>query len=162
VDFSFEHRFDAAVDTVAEAILDEDYQRSLDGIEPLRKRELLEQVELEAGRVVRRTRCVLGTDLGAAKRFLGDAEPAWIEEATWDPDDLRWTWVIQPEVARELLSSRGTMELLDKGDQTLRRVTGTVKIKVPLYGGRVEGLIVNGLERAYGAEADRLADWLDR
>lgn len=162
VDFSFEHHFDADLPTVAEAILNEDYQRSLDGIEPLKKRELLDQVEKGNGRVVRRTRCVLGTDLGAAKRFLGDADPAWIEEATWNPAGSRWEWVIQPEVAGELLSSHGTMELLDKGDQTLRRVTGVVKIKVPLYGGRVEGWIVQGLEQAYAGEAERLASWLER
>ena len=46
-------------------------------------------------------------------------------------------------------------------DQTLRLVTGTVKVKVPLYGGRVEGVIVQGLEQAYAEEATRLAKWLN-
>jgi hypothetical protein len=161
VDFSFDHYFDAPIDVVAEAILDIEYQHSLDELELLEKRHVLEQTEKGDGRVVRRTRCVLGVDLGAAKRFLGDAEPAWVEEATWDPKGWRWDWVILPEVAAELLSSHGTMELLEDGEGTLRRVTGTVKIKVPLYGGRVENTIVEGLERAYEEEAERLERWLE-
>lgn len=161
MDFSFEHRFDTPLKDVAEAILDEAYQASLDGMEPLKKRDLLGQEE-KGGRVVRRTRCVLGTDLGAAKRFLGNAEPAWIEESTWDEARQRWNWVIKPEVAKELLESQGTIDLVDEGDQTLRKVTGFVKIKVPLYGGKVENLIVRGLEEAYENEAGILREWLDR
>jgi hypothetical protein len=160
VDFSFDHRFDATPDEVAETLLDEDYQASLDGIRPLKKRQVLEQVEKGDGVVVRRTRCVLGTDLGAAKRFLGDNEPAWVEEATWDPDRQRWEWVIHPEVAADLLSSAGSIELRQDGEGTVRRVTGVVKVKVPLYGGKVEGVIVSGLEEAYDEEATRLAKWL--
>ena len=161
MDFAFDHRFDADRGTVAGVLLNEDYQRSLDGTKPLKERRVLEQAEQAGGRVLRRTRCVLGTDLGAAKRFLGNAEPAWVEEATWDPDRERWEWVILPEVGADLLSARGTIALHDEGGQTVRRVTGSVRVSVPLYGGRVEKIIVQGLERAYAEEADRLAAWLD-
>ena len=162
MEFAFEHRFAAPADVVAEALLDHDYQASLDGIEPLKERRVLEQTERPGGVVVRRTRCVLGTDLGAAKRFLGNAEPAWVEEATWDPAERRWEWVILPEVAAHLLSSQGTIDLEDAGDESVRRVTGRVEVKVPLYGGRVENVVVQGLERAYSEEAERLAAWLER
>ena len=43
-----------------------------------------------------------------------------------------------------------------------RTVTGEVKVRVPLYGGKVEGWIVNGVSRAYDEEAQRLAAWLER
>ena len=162
MDFAFEHRFDASPAAVAEVLLDPAYQASLDGIEPLEERRVLEQTERADGIVVRRTRCVLGADLGAAKRFLGNAEPAWVEEATWHPRKSLWEWVILPEVAAHLLSSRGTIELRENGDETVRRVTGKVEVKVPLYGGRVEAVVVQGLERAYEEEADRLATWLER
>lgn len=161
MEFSFDHRFDAPIEEVAGALLDEGYQKSLDGIRPLKKRDVIDQVEGDGGRVLRRVRCVLGTDLGAAKKFLGGAEPAWVEEATWHPDRRRWEWVILPEVAADLLTSSGTIELHEQGDETLRRVRGVVKVKVPLYGGRVEGVIVNGLQEAYAEEATRLAKWLE-
>ncbi len=145
---------------MANALLDEGYQRSLDGIGPLKKREILAQTGGGGGQVVRRTRCVLGTDLGAAKRFLGDAEPAWVEEATWDPGRHRWQWVIHPEVGADLLSAAGSIELHDGDGGTMRRVQGAVKVRVPLYGGRVENIIVKNLEQTYADEATRLAKWL--
>jgi hypothetical protein len=52
------------------------------------------------------------------------------------------------------------MELKPSEHGTIRVVLGTVKVRVPLYGGRVEGWIIDGLERAYDEEAQRLADWL--
>ena len=161
VDFLFEHRFDAPRKEVAEALLDEDYQASLDGMEPLKKRDVLEQRESADG-VIRRSRCVLGTDLGGAKKFLGNAEPAWVEEAVWYEAEQTWAWVIQPEVAADILSSEGKTELIDEGDETLRRVSGWVKIRIPLYGGRVENVIVQGLEEAYDNEAKRLKAWLEK
>lgn len=160
MDFLFEHRFDASLKEVAEALLDEDYQASLDGMKPLKKRDVLEQWE-SGNKVIRRSRCVLGTDLGGAKKFLGDAEPAWVEEAVWDEPRQTWDWVIKPEVAADILSSEGKTELIDEGDETLRRVSGFVKIRIPLYGGRVEKVIVQGLEEAYDNEADRLRKWLE-
>lgn len=161
MDFEIEQRFSAPADAVAEALLDTDYQASLHDVGPLKDRELLEQRRERSGRVVRRVRCVLGRDLGAAKKFLRGADPAWVEEAHWDPDGMKWEWRIHPEVAAELLSAEGEIVLHEKGDDTVRVVTGNVKVKVPLYGGRVEEVIVKELEAAYSDEADRLTAWLE-
>jgi hypothetical protein len=160
VDFAFEHAFAAAPDEVAAAILDRGYQASLVDLEPLAGREVLSQESTSNGLVVRRVRCVLGTDLGAARKFLGNSEPAWIEEATWHPEEMLWRWHVIPEVARELLDASGSMALEDSDGETIRRVEGTVRVKVPLFGQRVEGVVVDGLERAYEEEASRLAAWL--
>lgn len=157
MDFTIEHRFGVDPDTVAEALLDVGYQSSLDGIGPLSERELLEQKVLDDGRVWRRIRCVLGIELpGAARKLLGDSDPAWVEEATWHPDEMRWEWTIVPEVAGELLESTGSMELSGGRGQTVRTVSARVKVKVPIFGGKVEGWIVDGLERAYDEEARAL------
>jgi Protein of unknown function (DUF2505) len=160
VDFELRHHIDAGVDEVASALLDPDFQASLADVGGLKSREVLEQKKEGGGKVVRRVRCVLGRDLGPAKRFLGNAEPAWVEEAHWSPDELTWSWRILPEVAAELLAASGTTLLRATGDTTERVVAGTVKVKVPLYGSRVEGVIVRNLEEAYSEEADRLQSWL--
>lgn len=162
VDFQISHSFDAPVERVAAAILERDYQRSLSGVGQLKSREVLSQEADDDGRVTRRIRCVLGIDLGAAKRFVGDGEPAWIEEATWYPELQRWEWVIHPEVGADLLAAQGAIALRSEDDTTVRRVEGSVGVRVPLYGGRVERWIVDGLERAYDDEAVRLAQWLER
>jgi hypothetical protein len=162
VDFAFEHWFEAPPEAVAGALLDLDYQRSLSEIDVLSDREVLNQEEADDGRVVRRVRCVLGVDLGGAKRFIGDSEPAWVEEARWDPATRKWEWLIHPEVAKELLSASGYIEIDGSEEESVRIVSGNVKVKVPLYGGKVEAAIVRGLETAYAQEAEKLAEWLDQ
>jgi hypothetical protein len=162
VDFAFEHWFEAPPEQVAEALLDPDYQDTLKGIDALSDREVLAQEEGGDGRVNRRVRCVLGIDLGGAKRFIGDADPAWIEEATWDPETHRWEWEILPEVAKDLLTASGYIEIDGSEEESVRIVSGNVKVKVPIYGGKVEAVIVRGLESAYSQEAEKLTEWLDR
>ncbi len=162
MDFEIEHSVTGAPEHVAEVLLDPEYQASLgDHLGPLSHREVLEQNEMDDGRVVRHIRCVLDIDIdGPARKFIGNADPAWVEEAVWYPDKHIWEWKILPEVAKELLAANGTIELRADGATTTRLVTGTVKVRVPLYGGKVEGWIVDGLEEAYADEAGHLEAWL--
>lgn len=163
VDFEIAHEFDASAEEVADALLDEGFQDGLCDLGSLEVREVLDQQERSDGTVLRRTRCVLDVQItGTAEKFLGNQRPAWIEEAVWHPDRMEWTWKIHPEVAGELLDAKGTISIQDDGEAAVRTVAGTVKVKVPLYGSKVEGWIVNGIEAAYEEEADRLADWLER
>jgi hypothetical protein len=159
--FTVTHSFTQPPDAVAEAILDEDYQHSLENVESVETRELLSQEERPDGTVVRRTRCVLDLQItGMAKSFIGDGDPAWVEEAVWHPDRMEWTWVVIPEVAEGLLDAKGTISIRENGGGTERVVEGDVKVKVPLYGGKVEGWIVDGIEQGYAEEAERLEEWL--
>ena len=160
MNFEITHTFDARPDEVAQAMLDEDYQRSLITLGKLR-RELLDQKAGANGHVVRRTRCVLDVEIsGVAKKFIGEGDPAWVEKAIWNEEAMLWSFTIDPEIAKELLEARGTIRLSDDGDGTLRIVEGQVKVRVPLYGVKVESWIVNGLTDAYDEEAERLRAWL--
>jgi hypothetical protein len=160
MNFEFAHHIPFAREEVAQALLDRRFQDSLTNLGPLSERKVISQ-ETTGEKVVRSTRCVLGMELpSAAKRFIGGADPAWTEEAIWDPAAMTWEWIIRPEVAAHLLRASGTIELLDTGDGTLRRVAGSIGVAVPLYGGRVEKWIAKGLEDAYAEEADRLVKWL--
>lgn len=161
VDFQIEHHLDAAPQAVADVLLDQSFQDSLKDLEGLAERRVLSQTEVD-GRVERRTRYVLDIQLGGpARAFLGDGDPAWIEVARWDPRTFTWDWVVQPEVAGELLDASGEIELIGHSGRTARRVLGKVTVKVPLYGSRVEGWIVEGLNRAYEEEALRIRRWLE-
>lgn len=141
-------------------MLDEDYQRSLKRLGKLR-RELLDQKARADGDVVRRTRCVMDIEIsGIAKTFIGEGDPAWVEEATWNEEAMLWSFTIDPEIAKELLEAKGSIQLADDGDGALRTVEGRVKVKVPFYGSKVEGWIVEGLTDAYDEEAERLRAWL--
>lgn len=159
--FEISHSFEASPEELAEAMLDENYQESLADVGALKARELLSQRRRSDGTVKRRVRCVLGVAIsGPARTFLGKSDPAWVEEATWSPQTMTWEWVIRPEVAKELLDAKGAIEVKANGEGASRRVSGEVKIRVPIYGARVEGLIVEGIRHAYDEEAERLRAWL--
>lgn len=161
MDFEISHRFGADLDEVARVLLDADYQQSLSGVGALSERRVLDQREMADGSVRRRVRCVLRMDVaGTIRKFLGNADPAWVEDALWYPEKHLWEWRIVPEVGAELLTSHGWITLRGRDGTTERLVAGTVRVRVPLYGGRVEGIIVDGLRRAYEEEALHLAAWL--
>jgi hypothetical protein len=161
VEFEISHAFPATPAELAAVLLDAGFQSSLAEVSnALSAREVLSQEERSDGTIVRRVRCVLGVDLGAAKTFIGDGEPAWVEEAVWDPEAMTWTWEIDPEVGGQLLNASGTVALEGDTDKSSRTVRGEVRVKVPIYGGRVEQLIVDHLKRAYGEEARRIERWL--
>ncbi|MDQ4064857.1 MAG: DUF2505 domain-containing protein, partial [Actinomycetota bacterium] len=129
VRFDLVHHFPVSVDDVAAALLDPEFQSSLSDIGALKERTVVSERHEGNGRVVREIRCVLALKVsGAAKSFLGDSEPAWIQEETWDPGSRTWTWVVRPEVAKELLTAHGST--LVRGDDTKaeRVVTGEVKV----------------------------------
>jgi Protein of unknown function (DUF2505) len=160
VEFELRHHFEASTQVVARTILDQSYQESLDPIGPLKSRKLLSQQDNQ-GIVVRKVRCVLDVDFaGAARRILGSADPAWVEESTWFPNRMAWEWKVIPEVAASILSANGEMTLLASDGATDRVVAGDVKVHVPIFGGGVERAIVEGVTKVYDEEAERLTRWL--
>lgn len=161
MDFSVEHTFDASAEALAQTLLDRRFQDSLADLGSLAEREVLSQEPAPGGGVVRRVRCVLDVQVsGMARKLMGDGDPSWVEEATWRPERSQWEWVIHPEVAAQLLSASGVVEIKGDATRSTRRVAGTIKVHVPLYGGKVEGWIRDGIEAAYAEEAERIADWL--
>jgi hypothetical protein len=162
MDFEFHHTVPAEPEEVAEVLLDRKFQSSLSKLDGLSERKVLSQKKDGDGLVVRRIRCVLDIDItGVAKKFIGDGEPAWVEEATWHPDEMLWRWEVHPELGGELLEASGAIALKPvKGGKTKRLVTGEIKVRVPIYGSKVEGWVVHGLESAYEDEAAHLTEWL--
>jgi hypothetical protein len=161
--FELSHPFDAPIEVVSDAMLDPDFQATVTDIGDLHDRSIIDQAESPDGGLTRNIRCVLALDIsGMAKSMLGDADPAWVQEERWDASGTHCDWVIHPEVAADLLSASGTIDIAASGDSTTRSVAGEVKVRVPLYGGKVEGWIVDGVTRAYDEEATLLTSWLER
>ena len=160
--FEVSHSFSVGPEVVAAASLDPAFQATLETIGSLKERKVLSQETTGDGLVERRVRCVLALELsGMAASLLGDADPAWIQVETWAADTMTWTWRIEPEVHAELLSAEGSTVIAGEAEKATRTVMGDVKVRVPLYGGKVEGWIVKGISEAYDEEAARLTEWLD-
>lgn len=154
------HTFTMPPDRLAATLLDLGFQESLSDIGALKERRVLSQ-ESSGDGLLRRVRCVLDVQLnGVARSLLGDGDPAWVEVAAWAPASQKWTWHVDPEVGENLLEARGTTSIAPGADGGSEKVIeADVRVKVPLYGGKVEGWIAEGLRRAYDEEADRLSRW---
>lgn len=160
--FEVAHSFAVDPDRLAAALLDREFQAQLTSIGKLRDRTVLSQAARGDGQVERRVRCVLGLELsGMAASVFGDADPAWVQVETWDAVTNTWTWTIEPEVHGALLSARGSTVISGDAEKATRTVAGEMKVHVPLYGGKVEGWIVQGISDAYDEEAARLTEWLE-
>lgn len=161
--FEISHDFAAAPRDVAEVMLDPAFQETLSDIGDLHDRHVLDRTEAPDGSIVRNVRCILALHVsGMARSMLGDSDPAWVQEERWDATLTHCEWTIHPEVAADLLTASGSIDIEGDTDKATRSVTGEVKVRVPLYGGKVEGWIVDGVTRAYDEEAERVAAWLER
>lgn len=162
--FDVSHDFDAAPERLGEVLLDPQFQETLTDIGDLHDRTVLSLTERPDGTIVREVRCVLALEVsGVARSILGDADPAWVQHETWTRDGTHCDWVIHPEVGAELLAASGEITIAGSANGISRRsVMGEVKVRVPLYGGKVERWIVAGVSRAYDEEAARIAAWLER
>ncbi|HWC14915.1 MAG TPA: DUF2505 family protein [Actinomycetota bacterium] len=161
--FEVSHSFGVPPRELAEALLDPSLQPSLTDIGGLHDRTVLSRHEQADGTMIREIRCVLALEVsGVARSILGDGEPAWVQHETWNRERTHCDWVIQPEVGRDLLSASGVIDVAGSAQSSTRTVAGDVKVRVPLYGGKVERWIVDGVTRAYGDEAERVSAWLER
>jgi hypothetical protein len=161
--FEVSHPFEASAERVAAAMFDASFQETLTDIGDLHDRSVLSVEEADHGKVTRKVRCVLALEMsGMARSMLGDSDPAWVQEEHWDANRMHCEWTIHPEVAGDLLSAAGTIDIEPADGKAIRSVAGDIKVRVPLYGGKVERWIVDGVSRAYAEEADLLARWLER
>jgi hypothetical protein len=86
----------------------------------------------------------------------------WVDDASYDlVAHVAEHRVVPDHYADRLQCSyRATLEPAPGGSR--RVLAGTVKVRMPLVGGRVERAIVSGLSEHAAAEADLLDEWLAR
>lgn len=160
--FSVEHRFAAPLAAVEHAMTDPEFfaeLRDLPGIEApalLDRRDRPGSVELDV-------RYVFSGDLpSVARRVLGRGELAWVQRSTVDLERHRTEFTIVPESHADLLTCAGVY-LLRPGsppEHTVRTISGELRVRVPVLGGRAERAIVGGLVERLDAEAGALERWL--
>lgn len=95
-----------------------------------------------------------------ARRVLRTGDVAWVQETVLDRKTHRTTFDVTPKVHADRFQCGGVMQLSENGATTERVIDGELKIKVPLFGGRAEGLIVPGLRKRMNREAELLDEWL--
>ena len=152
--FEFEQRWSAAPDDVVEIYLDASFWTGLTDLTATSTPEVLSVERTDLTATVR-LHYVLAVDLPPeAARFIDPDDVAWIEQTAWDLSDRSATVGFLPDQASRLLKASATATLERRGDETIRSIRGEVKVHIPLLGGKVEKVIVGGVNDHLGEEAE--------
>lgn len=156
MDFTIEQQLRGTPTAVLDELLSEEFLAVRAGLPKLSGAEVLELTRDDTTARVR-----------VRMRFTARLAPA--VTAVVDPDKLTWvddaayvlatrvaSHEIQPDHYADRLSCTYEEALHDAGSGTRRTLTGSLKVRALLVGGRVEGAIVSGLREYAAAEADLL------
>jgi len=106
-------------------------------------------------------------------RFTGDLSPAvtavidpmrltWVDDALYDLTAHSSEHRIVPDHYADRLACTYRADLEASADGTRRVLSGTVKVRMLLVGGKVEGAIVSGFREHAAAETVLIDEWLRR
>lgn len=160
---SFDTRYPADPDTVVDHRLREDFLAEV----ARRTGALTHEVEVTIGdggtgrSLVRRR--VPTTDFpDVARRFVGDTLVI-VEEVEWATRDGRTRSATARMHAEGMpVQLDGRIELHPAPEGSVEMVTGEIRARVPLVGGRIEKAIEPALREGLALQADTLRDWLAR
>lgn len=157
--FHLEHDFDAPLDAVEATMVDPEFLEStrLPDVGPPK---VLGREEDGDTVTLRVHYHYTGSLDSLARRVLRATDVAWVQETRLDRRTHRTTFTVTPKVHPDRFDCGGVMQLAESGSATERVIDGELKIKVPLFGSRAEGLIVPGLRSRMNREAELLDEWL--
>lgn len=87
---------------------------------------------------------------------------SWVQVSVHDLTAGTTTFEFVPDNYADRFSASGSTRSTPKGAGAVRMLTGEVKVRAPLVGGRVEKAIVEGLQEYLAAEADLVDRFIDR
>jgi len=157
--FHLDHTFDAPLDAVEAAMVEPEF---LEGtrLPDVGPPEVLSREEDGDTVTLRVSYHYTGTLDSLARRVLRTGDVAWVQETVLNRKTHRTTFSVTPKVHAERFECGGVMQLTNAGAVTERVIDGELKIKVPLFGKRAEGLILPGLRARMNREAELLDEWL--
>lgn len=160
MDFTLTQDVPAAVDAVDAALVDPAFLTRMDELPKLGSAEVV--ANERDGDVVRlQVRYLFQAELSAAvTRVVDPSKLTWVEDSTCDLAAHRTTCVIRPDNYENLLEGRYEATIAASGSGCVRTVSGTIKVHVPLLGGKVEKAIVGGLSENASAQIALLVDFL--
>lgn len=147
---------------VQDAFLDPDFLAVTGTLPKIGGAELLELTRTET-RARLRVRYRFTAPLNrAVTRVIDPAKLTWVDDATFDLPALRSEHVLRPDNYADRLESSYVSTVTATADGSLWEVTGSLVVHAALVGGKVAGVIVDGLEEHAVAQGEVLDEWLTR
>ena len=98
----------------------------------------------------------------AVTRVIDPAKLTWVDVATFDLAALRSDHVLEPDNYADRLEASYSSTLVADGAGTLWTVAGSLVVHAALVGGKVAGVIVDGLKEHAVTQGQVLDEWLSR
>ncbi|CAN5421364.1 hypothetical protein BH10ACT1_BH10ACT1_10700 [soil metagenome] len=158
--FELTQRYSSSAADVTDAYADPELYPSLVGLPKLGGIEVLSS-ERTGDRAVLRIRFRFTGHLpGAVTAVIDPDRLTWVQETTHDLVGGTTSFRLVPDHYPDRLKASGTFRVTADGDRAKRVVTGELKVRAPLVGGKVEQAIVSGLEEYLVAEAPAVDAYL--
>lgn len=162
MDFSIDQDLTAPPATVQDALLDPDFIRITATIPKIGGAELLELTRnRNAARL--RVRYRFTAPLSSAiTRVIDPEKLTWVDDGTFALAVFRSEHALLPDNYADRLTASYTSTLTPNLGGTRRTLTGSLTVKAPLVGGKIAGVIVDGLREAMATQASMLNEWTAR
>jgi len=98
----------------------------------------------------------------AVTRVIDPQKLTWVDDATYDLAHLRSEHTLLPDNYADRLESSYVSTVRPDGPGSIWDVTGSLVVHAPLVGGKVAGVIVDGLREHAVAQGRTLDEWLTR
>lgn len=158
--FEMDQRFESPADEVTAAYADVDLYPTLVGLPKLGGIEVIDRSGDDATARLR-IRFAFTGDLPSAVTAVVDPKRlTWVQETVHDLATGTTRFTLVPDHYPDRLSASGTFRVRADGSGSRRTITGDLKVRAPLVGGRVEQAIVGGLAEYLAAEAPAVDRYL--
>lgn len=156
MDFTIEQQLRGSPMAVLDQLLSEEFLAARAELPKLSGAEVLELTRDDTRARVR-VRMRFTARLAPAVTAVVDPDKlTWVDDAAYVLANRAARHEIQPDHYADRLSCTYDEALHEAGDGTRRTLTGSLKVRALLVGGRVEGAIVSGLREYTAAEAELL------
>ena len=162
MDFRIEQRLVGTPRAIEDILLDPAFVDARSVLPKLGDAELLECTR-NGQEAHQRVRLAFTAPLASAVTAVIDpSRLTWVDDARYDLVAHTAEHHIEPDHYADRLSCSYRAVIDDSEGGAMRVLTGTVKVRMPLVGGKVERAIVSGLSEHAEAEASLINEWVAR
>ncbi len=156
------HEFPAPVDEVEAAMADPAFFGQLHNLPDIAPPEVISRTET-GSRITLEVRYVFTGEVDPiVRRLVNVDELVWVQTTEFDTSAHEAALTVVPEKLGSMLQCAARFDLSPdpRGSGTVRTLTGDLRVKVPLLGGRAEKALGPGILHRIDLEADALRAWL--
>jgi hypothetical protein len=160
MDFTLTQEIAAPADAVDEALVNPAFLVRMAELPKLGSAEIVSN-ERDGDVVKLQVRYLFQAELSSAvTKFVDPEKLTWIEDSDVDLAAHHTSCLIRPDNYDNLLQGKYEATITPSGSGCVRTVSGSVKVKIPLLGSKVEKAIIGGLSENSDAQVHLLADFL--